>query len=161
MTIETNERLELSITRTFNAPASAVWEIWSKREHMIRWWGPKNFTTPELEVDFRVGGAYRACIKGNESGRESWMSGHFVELVENERIVFTFKWDVSIQAQGVETLITVTLAEHEGRTTQTFHQTPFLDADTRDDHIKGWTSFIEKEQLYAESLAKRGPADPQ
>ncbi len=154
MTTQINERLELSITRTFNAPASAVWEIWSKREHMIRWWGPKNFDTIELESDFRAGGAYRACIKHKETGRESWMAGHFVELVPNERIVMTFKWEVSTQAQGVETMITVTFSEQDGRTTQTFHQTPFQSADVRDDHIKGWTSFIDNEQAYVERLAK-------
>lgn len=151
MTTKTNERLELSITRTFNAPASAVWEIWSKREHMIRWWGPKDFETTHLDIDFRVGGAYRACIYNDNYGGENWMSGHFVELVPNERIVMTFKWE---QDSAIETLITITLREQDGKTTQTFHQTPFLNAESRDSHIGGWTSFIEKEQSYVEGLAK-------
>ena len=159
MTTTTNERLELSITRTFNAPASAVWEIWSKREHMIRWWGPKDFETTHLELDFRVGGAYRACIYNDAYGGENWMSGHFVELIPNERIVMTFKWGRDDPSAGVETLITVTLSERDGKTTQTFHQTPFLNVESRDSHIGGWTSFIDKEQAYVECLAKGGPAN--
>ncbi len=154
MTTRTKERLELSITRTFNAPASAVWEVWAKREHMIRWWGPKDFDTTHLELDFRVGGAYRACIYNDDYGGENWMSGHFVDLVPNERIVMTFKWEKA--DDSVDTMITITDAEHDGRTTQTFHQTPFLNEASRDSHIGGWTSFIEKEQAYAERLAAGG-----
>jgi uncharacterized protein YndB with AHSA1/START domain len=161
MTAKVDGPLDLSITRTFNAPASAVWEVWSKREHMIQWWGPKGFTTTHLDLDFRAGGAYRACIKNNETGNDNWMGGNFVELVPNERIVFTFRWDEANDSIGVETLITVTLSEHDGKTTQTFHQAPFLNAETRDSHIKGWTSFIDNEQGYVECLAKGGPAAKQ
>ena len=47
---------ELLITRTFDAPAALVFALWSKPEHMKRWMGPANFTCPEVEIDFRVGG---------------------------------------------------------------------------------------------------------
>ena len=51
---------ELLITRTFDAPASVLFAVWSKPEHMKRWMGPTGFTCPVAEIDFRVGGAYRA-----------------------------------------------------------------------------------------------------
>jgi uncharacterized protein YndB with AHSA1/START domain len=132
-----------------------VFSIWTTRAHMIRWWGPKEHTTPHLDLDFRVGGAYRACIV-NAAGVESWMGGRFVEIVENERIVFTFQWEGAADGKGVETLITVTFEERDGKTTQTFHQAPFLDADSRDNHVRGWTQLIEKEQAYAERMALGG-----
>jgi uncharacterized protein YndB with AHSA1/START domain len=53
---------ELLITRTFDAPASLLFAPWSSPEHMKRWMGPANFTCPKVEIDFRVGGAYRAMI---------------------------------------------------------------------------------------------------
>ena len=53
---------ELLITRTFDAPASVVFSLWSSPKHMKRWMGPQEFTCPEAEIDFRVGGAYRAMI---------------------------------------------------------------------------------------------------
>src|ERR1700675_2659963 len=59
---------ELLIVRTFNAPPSVVFALWSNAEHMKRWMGPKNFTCSQAIIDFRVGGAYRAMIKSAEHG---------------------------------------------------------------------------------------------
>lgn len=148
--------LDLSITRTFDAPASVMFEIWSKQEHLLRWWGPKDSTTTHFDLDFRVGGAYRARFVHDERG-ESWMNGRFVEIVPEQRIVFTFAWEHENPELSMETLVTVSFAEKDGKTTQTFHQTPFVNADTRDNHIKGWTQLIDKEQGYAECFARGGP----
>jgi uncharacterized protein YndB with AHSA1/START domain len=38
---------ELLITRTFDAPASVVFALWSDPEHMKRWLGPPDFSCPE------------------------------------------------------------------------------------------------------------------
>ena len=54
--------------------------------------GPHDFTCPEAEIDFRVGGAYRAMIKSEEHG-ENWFSGVYREIDKDKRIVFTFAWD--------------------------------------------------------------------
>src|SRR6516225_7735531 len=59
---------------------------------MKRWMGPANFTCPEVEIDFRVGGAYRAMITSPAHG-ENWFGGVYREIVENKRLVFTFTWD--------------------------------------------------------------------
>ena len=147
---------ELLIVRTFDAPAALVFRIWEDRSHAIRWWGPKDFTTPHLEMDFRPGGKWRACIVSPAHG-ENWMSGVYREIERDKRIVFTFRWDEG-SGPTHETLITVTFSEENGRTTQTFHQTPFLTVESRDSHIGGWTQFIEKEGAYAERLAKEETA---
>ena len=49
----------LSITRTFDAPRELVFKVWTQPEHLVRWWGPKGFTTPSCQMDVRPGGAYR------------------------------------------------------------------------------------------------------
>ncbi|AKB78832.1 putative glutathione S-transferase-related transmembrane protein [Methanosarcina horonobensis HB-1 = JCM 15518] len=49
---------ELVITKIFNAPRELVWKAWTDPERVKRWWGPKGFTSPVSEIDFRVGGAY-------------------------------------------------------------------------------------------------------
>lgn len=147
---------ELNITRTFDAPLALVFNIWTAREHVLRWWGPKDYETTHVEWDFRVGGAYRVAINSSTGG--NWMGGRFVEIVPRERIVFTFAWNPDNDPIGQETLITVTFAETNGRTTQTFHQTAFRDADTRDSHVGGWTGVIDREQAYVEAAAKN-PGD--
>jgi uncharacterized protein YndB with AHSA1/START domain len=144
---------ELRITRTFDAPVALVFRIWEDREHMIRWWGPKNFTCTALELDFRPGGAWRACIVSDAYG-ENWMGGRFREIERDKRIVFTFAWEDGRDQPGVQTLVTVTFAEKDGRTVQTFHQAPFRHVEARDSHIEGWNECFDGETAYVEALAK-------
>ena len=142
---------ELLIIRTFDAPAALVFRIWEDRDHMIRWFGPKEFSCPSLEMDFRPGGAWRACIRSS-AGKDSWMGGTYREIIRNKRIVYSFAWDEG-SGPTQDTLITVTFEERDGKTTQSFHQTPFASVEARDSHIRGWTQFIDKEQGYAEWFA--------
>src|SRR5262245_36815215 len=120
---------------------------------MKRWMGPANFTCPEVEIDFRVGGTYRAMITSPARG-ENWFGGVYREIVENKRLVFTFTWDNDGPSAGVETLVTITFEEKGGKTVQTFHQRPFLNAERRYSHMGGSTSSFDKLAAYAAQIAK-------
>ena len=115
--------------------------------------GAEDFTCTALDVDFRPGGAWRACIVSEAYG-ESWMGGHIREIERNRRIVLTFAWEDGRDQPGVETLVTVTFAEKDGRTVQTFHQAPFLNVETRDSHVSGWNECFDREQAYAEAITR-------
>lgn len=134
---------ELLITRTFDAPASLVFAMWTQPEHFTRWMGPEGFVCTDCEMDVRVGGAYRATITSAESGASPF-GGVYREIVANERLVFTFTWRNTGPSAEIETLITITFREYDGKTVQTFHQTPFLNAERRDSHVGGWTSAFGK-----------------
>ena len=144
---------ELLIVRTFDAPPSLVFELWSSAEHMKRWMGPENFTCPEAAIDFRVGGSYRVLIQSATHG-ENWFGGVYREIVPDKRLVFTFTWDNDGPSAGVETLVTITFEERDGKTVQTFHQAPFISVERRDAHIGGWSGAFDKEAAYVEKLAK-------
>jgi uncharacterized protein YndB with AHSA1/START domain len=83
---------ELTITRIFDAPRELVFKAWSEPDRAVRWWGPQGFTTAHHEIDFRPGGAYRVCMRSPESS-EHWQRGVCREVVEPERLVFTFAWE--------------------------------------------------------------------
>jgi uncharacterized protein YndB with AHSA1/START domain len=144
---------ELLIMRTFNAPPSVVFALWSSAEHMKRWMGPKDFTCPEATIDFRVGGSYRAMIKSAKYG-ENWFSGVYGEIVPDKRLVFTFTWENEGPSEGVETLVTITFEERDGKTVQTFHQAPFSSVERRDSHVGGWSEAFDKQAAYAENIAR-------
>src|SRR5262245_35491061 len=138
---------ELLIVRTFNAPPSVVFALWSSAEHLKRWMGPKSFTCPEATVDFRVGGRYRVMIKSAEYG-ENWFGGVYCEIVPEERLVFTFTWDNDGPSAGLEMLVTITFEEQDGKTVQTVHQSPFSTVERRDSHVGGWSEAFDKEAAY-------------
>jgi uncharacterized protein YndB with AHSA1/START domain len=143
---------ELLITRTFDAPASLIFALWTDPTHFKNWMGPGDFECREARIDLRVGGGYRGMIYSSEYG-ENWFGGVYREIEPYQRLVFTFKWDSGPSGE-VETLITITLAEHDGQTTMTFHQTPFISVERRDSHVGGWNGAFDKLGAYAEKLTQ-------
>ena len=107
---------ELVIQRTFNARRETVFEAWTKVEHVVNWFGPSGFTAPVCEIDFRVGGFYRICMRSPE-GEDHWVSGEYREIIEHERLVFTWiREDVSGKIWS-STVVELTF-EDEGESTQ-------------------------------------------
>ena len=82
------DRKEIAITRIFNAPRELVWKAWTEPEMIKKWWGPKDFTAPEIKVDLRKGGKYLYCMRSPE-GNEYWSGGTFQEIVPFEKMVLT------------------------------------------------------------------------
>ena len=144
---------ELLVTRTFDAPVALVFRIWESRDHMQRWLGPKDFTCTHLDLDFRPGGKWRGRIVADAYG-ESWMGGEFKEIEKNRKIVYSFAWEDGRDQPGIETLVTVTFEAAGNRTIQHFHQTPFISVESRDSHVDGWNQCFDREQAYAENLAR-------
>ena len=79
-------------------------------EHLAHWFGPKDFTLPFCEMDFRVGGAYRLCMRAPD-GKDYWVRGVYREIVEPERLVFTWERDGADDPHAGHTLVTVTLED--------------------------------------------------
>jgi len=146
---EERER-ELVITRIFDAPRHLVFQAWTEPDRATRWWGPQGFVTTYCNLDVRPGGAFRVCMR-SPAGAEHWKQGVYREVVEPERLVFTFAWEDAEGKPGHQTLVTVTFAEHGNKTELTLHQAVFESVARRDEHRRGWASTLER---FAEYLAK-------
>jgi len=140
----------LTITRTFDAPRALVWKVWTDPKHFLNWWGPRDHPAVEVEMEVRVGGRWRHCLRSSQTGADLWHGGVFREVVKPERLVFTFTWEEEGE-RGVETVVTVTFAEQGGKTLMTLHQAPFQSDFQRDDHDGGWNSAFDR---LAEQLAE-------
>ncbi len=132
---------ELFLTRLFKAPRRLVFETWAKPEHLVRWWGPKDFTLPTCEVDFRPGGVLRFCMR-SPWGDDHWMEGTFDEIVEPERIVFS----VTIEGEppGRQLLTTAVFTEEEGGTRLTLRQMAPTDPNKARGQKQGWTESLDR-----------------
>lgn len=62
------------------APPSAVWRWMANQESLRRW------LSPNLEIDLRVGGAYRFL----SPDEETWISGWVLELVPEGALVLSW-----------------------------------------------------------------------
>ena len=134
---------ELSITRIFDAPRRLVFEAWTDPKHVVNWFGPRDYPSKQMTMDLRPGGAWRGCLVSTEGKKDLWVGGVYREIDEPERLVFTFAWEEDGE-RGLETVVTITLIERDGKTQMDFHQTPFRSTGERDGHHYGWSSTFDR-----------------
>ncbi|MDZ4876739.1 MAG: hypothetical protein CLLPBCKN_006174 [Chroococcidiopsis cubana SAG 39.79] len=142
---------QLTITRTFDAPRSLVFKVWTQPEHFSRWLGPKDFTAIACHMKVQVGGMYRACIRSPE-GTDHWMQGIYREIIDPERLVFTFAWEDENNRPKHETLVTVTFEEQDNKTLMTFQQAIFESTESRNAHNTGWSECFDRLATYLTEL---------
>lgn len=79
---------ELTLTRIIDAPREKVFKAWTDPELLKQWFAPLPYTTPIAELDVRPGGANLIVMRGPD-GNDMPNRGVYLEVVENERLVFT------------------------------------------------------------------------
>jgi len=139
-------RPTLQMRRTFDAPRTLVWRAWSRPEIMVMWIGPVEWPAFRVTNDFRVGGAWRIGLKSPETGEELWQGGVYRQIVEPERLVFTFKWDEGHEdGPPIDTLITVELTEtDDGCTVMDFTHAGLTSERSLAGHSYGWASTADR-----------------
>jgi uncharacterized protein YndB with AHSA1/START domain len=156
-TAKTAEEQALVIERVFDAPRELVWKAWTEPELVMRWWGPKGFTAPAAEIDFRVGGKILFAMQSPDfnEGRPIWSTGVYREIVPLERIVMTDSFAdedgnvVPATHYGMgsdfplEMLVTVTFEDLDGKTKMTLRHEG-LPAGDKDDAGVGWNESFDK-----------------
>ncbi len=163
MTVTSDAELSdavIVITRTFDAPRTLVFQMFTDPKHLMRFWGPQGFTSPACELDLRVGGTFRLQMRGPD-GVLYPCTGVYREIVEPERIVYAGVSDDRVGCGGglpPRAIVTMTFAEHAGKTTLTIH-TRLQSAADRDAALEmgfhaGWTASLDRLAAY---LATGGP----
>ncbi len=125
---------EIVVTRAFDAPRTLVFDAYTKPELVRRWLlGPDGWSMPVCEIDLRPGGKYRYVWKNDATGQKMGMGGVYREIVPQERIVATEKFDEAWYPG--EAVGTIVLTERAGKTTLT--QTILYDSrETRNAVLK-------------------------
>src|SRR5262245_56674929 len=108
--------LDLTIERTIDAPRAPIWKAWTEPQHVNEWWAPGHLTTTDCTIDLRPGGIFRTVMRSPE-GKDFPYVGCFLELVENEKIVWTNALEPGYRP-ALEPFFTaiLTLEEQAGKT---------------------------------------------
>jgi uncharacterized protein YndB with AHSA1/START domain len=151
-----NEVERMVVTRVFDAPRELVWKAWTDPKYVMQWWGPKGFTSPVCEIDFRVGGKY-LCGMRTPDGQEFWNAGEYHEIVLHEKIVSSMYFsdakgnkieaaELGIDHEAIEGAYDVTLFEDlgDGRTKLTFIGNEPLESAKESGQLEGWKEILDK-----------------
>jgi len=154
MSTPPDDTQQVRITRVFDAPRELVFRAWSDPELLARWFAPDGCTVLIRRYDFRPGGTFHTCIRNPQYG-DCWCTGTFREIVAPEKFVYSValadeKGDRAESAAfmkdpewPVETLVTVTFTERDGKTTLILQQNVLESVAKRTGAHPGWLQMLD------------------
>jgi uncharacterized protein YndB with AHSA1/START domain len=115
--IATASDRELVLTRIINAPREKVFRAWTEPELLKQWFAPLPYTTPVVKTDLRPGGSSLVVMRGPD-GTEMPNRGVYLEVVKNERIVFTDAYTKAWEPSEKPFMTVILTFEDEGGKTK-------------------------------------------
>ncbi len=110
---------DLVLTRLIDAPRAKLFRAWTDPTLLVQWFAPLPWTTPRAELDVRPGGASLVVMAGPD-GTEAPNPGVYLDVVENERIVFTDAYvDAWTPSQKPMMTVILTFEDEAGKTRYT------------------------------------------
>ena len=120
-------------TLSINASPATIFPYLVDPTKLILWMGT------EAQLDPSPGGEFRVLCAGIHQS-----AGNFIEIVANEKVVFTFGWDVPghpIPAGSTEVEITLT-PDGDSTIIRLVHRG--LPDDAINDHLAGWNYYFDR-----------------
>jgi uncharacterized protein YndB with AHSA1/START domain len=95
-------KLDLVLERIVDVPVELVWLAWTKPEHVKKWFTPAPWSTVDCEIDLRPGDVFRTVMRSPE-GQEFPNAGCYLEIIENEKLVWTSALLPGYRPKNIET----------------------------------------------------------
>ena len=141
----------IEIVRVIRASRQRVFDAWTRPEMIRQWFGAGTMKVVELDADAQVDGGYSITAVGSPAPgveeKTSKVSGRYTRVEPYDVLAFT--WNANF-APGEESLVTLSFRDVAGGTEMTLLQEGFTQESTRDSHIHGWTSALDKLQRLVE-----------
>jgi uncharacterized protein YndB with AHSA1/START domain len=83
----------IRLHRVLKAPAERIYRAFLNADALAKWLPPHGFTGKVHEIRAEVGGRYRMSFTNFSTGHSHTFGGEYLELVQNERIRHTDRFD--------------------------------------------------------------------
>jgi uncharacterized protein YndB with AHSA1/START domain len=83
----------IRLHRVLRSTPERIYRAFLDADAMVKWLPPNGFTGKVHHLDARVGGTYKMSFTNFTTGNSHSFGGEYLELVPNERIVHTDKFD--------------------------------------------------------------------
>jgi uncharacterized protein YndB with AHSA1/START domain len=120
------------------ARPETVFRYFTDPERMVRWQGVR------AQLDPRPGGDFLVDITGRDVA-----VGRYVEVVPDERVVFTWGWEGNSGVPPGSTTVEVTLRPEGDDTVVTLVHSDLPGADAAESHEAGWRHYLDRLRVAA------------
>ena len=93
--------------RVLRSKPERVYRAFLEPDALVKWMAPHGFTATVHHIDARVGGTYKMSFRNFTTGNSHSFGGKYLELVPNERIRHTDKFDDSNLPGEMQVTITI------------------------------------------------------
>ena len=140
----------ITLKRIVNCSVERAYDSWINPDLAKQWLCPLGLTVPEAIIEPKVGGIYRVVMQ-EPTGERPTTNGIIKELVLNQKLVFTWKWENDKHQDG-ETIVTLMFKPLEKNKTEfTMVQEQLKSEKSKNSHTQGWGSvFNHLEQTLGE-----------
>ena len=145
----TTEGRDLILKRTFNASPEKVFKAWTDPASLKLWFAPLPWTVSKAEADVRPGGTNLIVMRSPE-GQEFPGNGVYLEVIKNQRLVFTNAFSKAWEPSEQKPLMVVELTfEQQGNNTNYTARVRHWTIADREAHEKmgfheGWVTCAEQ-----------------
>ncbi len=154
---EVNPKLDLVLERVVAVRPELVWKAWTQPEHLKKWFTPKPWETIDCKIDLRPGGIFSTTMRSPEGQVMPEDPGCYLEVVENQKLVFTDALGPGYRPKGGAFMTAIILMEPEGSGTRYIAIAKHADPESRKKHeemgfYSGWGTALDQLVALAPSL---------
>jgi uncharacterized protein YndB with AHSA1/START domain len=103
----TNDTNAVHLHRVLKATADRVFRAFTDPDAQVKWLPPNGFIAKSHQSDVKVGGSYRMSFKNFSTGNEMFFGGKYVEIVPNEKLVYTDRFEDENLPGEMTTTVTI------------------------------------------------------
>jgi uncharacterized protein YndB with AHSA1/START domain len=150
---------ELVLSVVLDAPRAALFRCWTEPKLAKQWFAPKPWRVVAVDLDPRPGGKFHLVMRGpdGEGSEESPVPGVFLDVVKNERVVFTDAFTPGWVPAGRPFMVAEVTFKDEGGKTRYIARARHWNAEARAEHEtmgfhEGWGQCARQLEALAKTL---------
>jgi uncharacterized protein YndB with AHSA1/START domain len=141
--------LKLEAEKDFKVPVQELYKAWVTPEDLKQWWKPSENHLTTVELDIKQGGKLKYEFAGKEDKATLVITGEYKEVKENEKLVYSWNWDVPADViKPSEHVLSINfISEGDGSKIHVVQEN-FENEESITPHKEGWEKALNDLQTY-------------
>lgn len=139
---------DLVIERFFKSDPETLFAFVTKRENLLKWWGPESMTCEGDDLDFSAPGPWSSVMINAEGGRYK-VTGDVLQVDPPHSVELSWGWHDENDDRGHESQVRMEVtSDGKGGSHFRLIHSGLADDESARNHNQGWTSsFVKLERM--------------